>query len=1288
MLKKLSLIIIALICCNILSSASDVTLDLTDGDIVITDTGYSQGSQSESGSFSYLITTSAATPNSLIIENGGGADSPIEITLENLTIEKDLLTGDHETAGAPISINRGYVTFTLVGSSVVKSIAAFPGLALEGDAYLTVKGDGTLKAYGSEMIYGDQYSYRCGAGIGPNEKQSLEKPTGHLTIESGNVYGYSMGGGYGFGTGAANVYNGSISSGSLTINGGSAHFFGGYHPYDKRTTEGIGSRHTGVKLYLNGGELEAYIDRETQPYVNGEAATLHSFENLSPYYTAKLPGMLNQAECGAIAVWNGSLPYWTLGEQTFNDFIDGRILLMGKGDPAQNSTIRISGLGLFNPGDETELTAQSNTEELIFDHWSFGSTENPVKYTVSDSETVTAVFRSDPQKLWRMEPIEGHDDECFVSSFYSGMYFTSDILELPSTFEIDGNTYKVTEIGSESNHCSFRFQNKPISTFILPSTLSVVPSDLFSRLSEDMMFMYPLGEASLKSLICYATVPPSLRDGEEFENLPADCELTIPVESLEAYRNDPAWGKFAKITPRFGENDVVIDLSEGNVTITDEGYSINDSFNEYDGGYVFMTSSTSDNEIIIEGGSSDRPLKIILDNIDVNRWNTRGNGISIRSGYVEMWIVGENNITGGHDGAGIWLPAESTLTINGDGKLTAKAGSTVNGAWLAGAGIGGAVAMTSVGKLIINSGSVYGYGILGSTGFGSGSVWNYSDKSASGYGELVLNGGDAHFFGSSDHQYNTVAIPEGVGTPANVPVVVFNNGGELEATLSEGTPIVTDGKNYERHSQPGMAPGMKFTLINHLGMDKYETTTDAHGNLVYWLAEGQTRKDVTGYDFAVEVYADKEGYGSLTGGGMYNYGDEAEIAFAWQQGNHDFICWSDGTVDNPYRFTVEKDEKFTAKIVPSEQRSWRVDIARNSETGELSETDCYVSYFDGGDLEIDVLEVPGTFEIDGIEYITVSLGDNMEGMFNVNVGKQLENFIIPTSVKNVSSELGFVNSKIFTCLASTPPAIITRWLPEENETGFYDISEDAILRVPFGTSSLYRAAKGWQQFNTIEELRPEEETWLAASHTDEECHIYAYAHPETFVADRLDVPEIVEIEGKIYTVTTLGHPITGEIDLNVEYELQHFSLPSTITTVSPFLFGNDEVSAASMDKIRLAKNSFENLKYVICDATVPPALTSVDGYDSFARIPSSATLVVPEGSVESYAAAPGWKDFQSIDTDRVTSIDEISDNRNEFDGNNVEIFTLQGLKVNGRTDTLNSGLYIIRKGDKILKVLK
>lgn len=1265
-----------------LSSAEIVNLDLSEGAIAITPAGYSQGTTSAEGYFEYEISTSSPTANSLTVE-GGSEDSPVVITLKDVNIDKNLLTGDYLNAEAPIKVKPDYTTFILEGTTELKSIDAYPGLALEGDANLYIKGDGTLKAYGSEKE-GNQYTYRCGAGIGADETSSLTRPTGHLHIFSGNVYAYSNGGGYGFGTGAGNVYNGGIYGGSVSLHGGSAHFFGGYHPHDNYVTEGIGSRHQGVQLYIGGGELEAILQSNTKPSdAEGSAITGNSIDGFSPYSIVKLPGMLNQKECGVSTNFAGTLYYWTYENQTFEDFIDGKVLLQGKSKDSY--FFKIYGLGLFEKGDKTELRAESQDSYLIFDHWSFSSTENPVDYIVDKSETIEAIFKLDPQKVWTMSAIDSREGECSASSFNCpGLPFNYDTIEIPSTFEIDGTIYTVTELGTQDKDISFYYDASNL-TLVIPSTIKSIGASTFGNLHGDMSMM----DGGFRKVICNALVPPALFNGDELTGVSANCELVVPDIALDAYHNDPVWGKaFANISTMECDGYAYIDLTEGNVTISETGYSIGENFREWTGPYILKTSSPTSNEITISGGDESTPISITLYDIDIDRWTATGNGLNIPSGYVDMTLIGENNIRGGHDGAGIWLPAESTLHIHGDGKLIAKAGSTNAGAWLAGAGIGGGKESASVGTLIIDSGSVYGYGILGSAGFGSASVWKYTVTSAPLHGVLILNGGDAHFFGSADSKYNTVVIPEGIGCAGNVPTVVFHNGGTLEATLREGTPVVTDGLHYEQQIQPGLSPNQTFNLVNHLGMAECTATTDELGNLVYWLADGQSRRDVIGFDYVLELYTTLSIYGSVSGAGFYNDGDTAEVTFTWTQGNHDFEAWSDGSTDNPYIYTITGDTKLTAMLVPNELRAWRFEKETDSETGE---TNCAAIRFDGAGFDIDVLEIPSTFEIDGIEYSTTQLGDNRMGEFYIDLAYQLQNLILPKSITKVSRQLGFVKTDVFTCLATTPPAIIKDMHSFGDEKlSFYDLPDDAVLHVPFGTSALYRAAEGWKQFSAIEELRPEEETWIATNHTDTECHIHGYDHPETFSSSSLTVPNVFSIDGIPYTVTTLGHPQTGEINLNITYAVEVFTLPATITQVSPFLFGIPSTQAAialsdddESDSTLDAPKGLNNLKYVYCNAINPPVLTDVEGYDSFAQIPAGATLIVPKDSIEKYKSAPGWKDF-TIRTDETTAIE--SAECADIDCL-PEIYNLQGVKIDSSLESLAPGIYLIRQGDTIRKII-
>ncbi len=80
----------------------------------------------------------------------------------------------------------------------------------------------------------------------------------------------------------------------------------------------------------------------------------------------------------------------------------------------------------------------------------------------------------------------------------------------------------------------------------------------------------------------------------------------------------------------------------------------------------------------------------------------------------------------------------------------------------------------------------------------------------------------------------------------------------------------------------------------------------------------------------------------------------------------------------------------------------------------------------------------------------------------------------------------------------------------------------------------------------------------------------------------------------------------------------------------------------------------------------------------------SVTLYVPKGCREAYATAPGWKNFTTILED-VSGIDEIYRDPGEPD--HSEIYNLNGAKVSESTDNLAPGIYIVRQGSNVKKIV-
>lgn len=67
--------------------------------------------------------------------------------------------------------------------------------------------------------------------------------------------------------------------------------------------------------------------------------------------------------------------------------------------------------------------------------------------------------------------------------------------------------------------------------------------------------------------------------------------------------------------------------------------------------------------------------------------------------------------------------------------------------------------------------------------------------------------------------------------------------------------------------------------------------------------------------FTVNVVAEQPGWGTVSGGGTYNYGDVVQIA-AYNNTGYVFMHWEDGVDDNPRTIVVECDTTFTAIFKP------------------------------------------------------------------------------------------------------------------------------------------------------------------------------------------------------------------------------------------------------------------------------------------------------------------------------------------------------------------------------------
>ena len=218
--------------------AETKSLDLAEGNIVISATGYAIGDAEETaftGNYTISSTAQSATPNYILVTGGTHT-----ITLDNLVCTS--------SASSPIKLSGdAKVNLILVGTSALTGSGYHAGIEVPSGCELTISGDGQLTALGGTDSAGigaasdgktsntlGRIIIRSGtiiacntgrnaAGIGESR---YAKGGGEIYIYGGNIYATSSGNGAGVGGGGTadasaetmkiGIYGGIISAGGST----------------------------------------------------------------------------------------------------------------------------------------------------------------------------------------------------------------------------------------------------------------------------------------------------------------------------------------------------------------------------------------------------------------------------------------------------------------------------------------------------------------------------------------------------------------------------------------------------------------------------------------------------------------------------------------------------------------------------------------------------------------------------------------------------------------------------------------------------------------------------------------------------------------------------------------------------------------------------------------------------------------------------------------------------------------------------------------------------------------
>ena len=115
------------------------------------------------------------------------------------------------------------------------------------------------------------------------------------------------------------------------------------------------------------------------------------------------------------------------------------------------------------------------------------------------------------------------------------------------------------------------------------------------------------------------------------------------------------------------------------------------------------------------------------------------------------------------------------------------------------------------------------------------------------------------------------------------------------------------------------------------------------------------------------------------------------------------------------------------------------------------------------------------------------------------------------------------------------------------------------------------------------------------------------------------------------------------------------------------------------------------LNLIRCDAVTPPSL----GSNVFYKVDKSiCKLVVPDQSIGLYKSAEQWKDFLDFSDVEMVTVDESGisvENGAIVNRSNqqIDVYSISGAKAYSGNDaeiTLPSGIYVVKAGDKVVKL--
>ena len=293
--------------------------------------------------------------------------------------------------------------------------------------------------------------------------------------------------------------------------------------------------------------------------------------------------------------------------------------------------------------------------------------------------------------------------------------------------------------------------------------------------------------------------------------------------------------------------------------------------------------------------------------------------------------------------------------------------------------------------------------------------------------------------------------------------------------------------------------------------------------------------------------------------------------------------------------------------------------------------------------------IPATVTYKGLEFTVTGIGK-----YSFSQAK-ITNLTIPATVTKINYAAFFNCSDLqyVTDLATKPQSIGTY------DYVFYGSSyNSAVLFVPEESVAAYKAATEWQDFGKVIAIGDDPNKVNAGDNFEFEGIIYTVIDPAEFTVktkngtyfsqdgywegqnvgkENLEIPEKAYFQGDPYTVIEIGEGSFAYCD---EGEgLKSIVIPNTVETIGEGAFSeNYNVTSISFGSglKTIGADAFysaDSLEEVSITAVVPP-VADEDAF--FSTNVAVVTLTVPTESVEAYATADVWKEFNLEVTVNVT----------------------------------------------------